>query len=175
MESNFDLDINNYTYEELIQFFKLNTDYTLTDLDKREIQLITEIKSINNSTYTSKYKFDIINFIKLGKDILISYFNEIQSNNEMRKNINRFVKNRDPNVGRIINPLAPHQSLQTQIIPDDSVNGYNYKTTTSVYVFNTAARENFFNSVATNCTFILPTKLKNVISISLSSTTVYLN
>ena len=35
MESNFDLDINNYTYEELIQFFKLNTDYTLTDVDKR--------------------------------------------------------------------------------------------------------------------------------------------
>jgi len=169
MESNFDLDINNYTYEELIQFFKLNTDYNLTDLDKRETQLITEIKSINNSIYTSKYKFDIINFIKLGKDILISYFNEIQSNNEMRKNINRFIKNRDPNVGRIINPLAPHQSLQTQIIPDNNVNGYNYKTTTSVYVFNTAARENFFNSLSTDSTYILPVKWKNVISISLAA------
>jgi hypothetical protein len=169
MDTNFDFDINNYTNNELLQFFKLNDNFTLDDLDKREIQLVTEIITINNSIYPAKHKFDIINFIKLGKDLLISYYHDLQSENELKKNENRFIKIKDPKIGKIINPLEPHQSLQTQIIPNDNINGYNYKTTTSVYVFNTIARENFFTTLATDSTYLLPVKWKNAISISLAS------
>ena len=170
MENNFDLDVNNYTSNDLIRFFKLENEYTLKDLDKKELELATEILSVNNTVYNPKYKFDIINFIKLAKEVLISYYHEMESNNEMRKNLNRIIASkRDPNVGRIINPLDPHQSLQTQIIPNENVNGYSYNTTTSVFVFNTTARENFFNSKSTDSIYMLPVKWKNVISISLSS------
>jgi hypothetical protein len=169
MDQNFDLDVNNYTIEELILFFKLNNNYSLHDLDKSEENITIDILS-SNEKYNSRYKFDIINFIKLAKDILKSYYNEIETNNQVSKNISRFLnKNTEPNVGRIINPFSPHQSLQSTIIPSNDINGYNYKTTTSIYVFNTAARDDYFTTVSTDTTFALPIKWKDVISISLAA------
>ena len=33
-------------------------------------------------------------------------------------------KNRDPRVGKIINPLSSHQTLEHSIIPSHDINGY---------------------------------------------------
>jgi hypothetical protein len=97
----------------------------------------------------------------------------METNREIKKNIERFVnKDKDPNVGRIINPLSEHQSLQHTIIPKESINGYNYDVMTSVYVFNTAGRNDFYITTGSDSTYDLPSKWKNVISISLSSITV---
>jgi len=171
METSFDLDVNNYTTNDLLQFFKLDPDFNMNDLNKKEELIVSDI--INVNTYSSKYKVDIIQFIKLSKDILISHYNEIEISNEMKRNFNRNLQtNKEPKVGRIINPLSPHQTLETQIIPNDGVNGYKYQTTTSVYVFNTCARENFFGSLSTDAIFYLPVKWKNAISISLTAATI---
>jgi hypothetical protein len=45
----FDFDINNYKIGELISFFKLPTKYTLTDLEKKEKEMTTQIISSNNA------------------------------------------------------------------------------------------------------------------------------
>ena len=170
MEDNFDLDVNNYTMEDLISFFKLENTFSIEDLFKKEQELAIEILSVNNKNYDSKYKFDIINFIKSATEILKSYHNELQSVKEIEKNVRRLVnKDKDPRVGKIINPFGAHQALENNIIPKDSINGYNYDVTTSIYVFNTAARNDYFTSLPSNCTFDLPIKWKDVISISLAS------
>jgi hypothetical protein len=172
MTTSFDLDVNNYTITDLIDFFKLNNDYTLNDLSEKEQIIISDIKS---TPYSSKSKNDIFEFVKQAKDMLVVYFNQTEITKDMRrayqKNINNYINN-EPKVGQIINPLSPHQSLETQIIPNNGVNGYNYQTTTSVYVFNTTARENFFGSLSTDAIFFLPVKWKNVISISLAATNI---
>ena len=173
MEPSFDLDINNYTTQDLLNFFKLEDNYSLEDLAKKEFDLATSILSVDNKKYNSKMKFDIINFIKLAKDLLISFKHDMETNNEIKKNIARFVnKDKDPNVGKIINPLDSHQALQHTIIPKESINGYNYDVMTSVYVFNTFGRNDFYTSTASNSTYDLPVKWKNVISIQLSSATI---
>jgi hypothetical protein len=173
MEPSFDLDINNYTTTDLMNFFKLEDNYSLEDLNKKEEKLATSILSVDNQKYNSKMKFDIINFIKLAKEILISFKGDMETNREIKKNIERYVnKDRDPNVGRIINPLDSHQSLQHSIIPKESINGYDYDVTTSVYVFNTFGRNDFYATTASNSTYDLPVKWKNVISISLSAATI---
>jgi hypothetical protein len=170
MEQNFDLDINNYSTIDLLSFFKLNDSYSLEDLYKREQDIINELLSNNDSEYSSKYKIDIINFIKSAKEILISFKNEIRRNNEINKNQERAInKNTDNNVGRIITPLDTHQVLQTHINPPHDIDGYNYDTNTSVYVFNTAARNDFFSTQSSHSTFDLPVDWKNVIQISLAS------
>ena len=173
METNFDLDINNYTTNDLINFFKLENNFSLDDLIKKEFDLVNELLLVNNLIYTPKQKFDIINFIKSGKDVLISFHNELNSINEIKKNINKFL-NEDEIIlaGKIINPLSEHQTLQHSNIPNDNINGYNYNITTSIYVFNTSARNDFYNTKAVNSTYELPIKWKNVISISLSSATI---
>ena len=173
MEPSFDLDINNYTSQDLMNFFKLEDNYSLEDLYKKEEKLAMSILSTDNKKYNSKMKFDIINFIKLAKDLLISFKHDMNTNKEIKKNIEKFVNSdRDPNTGRIINPLDSHQALQYTIIPKDSINGYNYDTTTSVYVFNTFGRNDFYSTSASNSTYDLPVKWKNVISIQLSSATI---
>jgi hypothetical protein len=167
MEKSVDLDVNNYNITDLVNFFKLNNEYSLLELDEREKEFVMDILS-NNNSYNSTYKFDIINFVKLAKDVLKSYYNDIETSKEVNKNISKLLKNNTPtNIGRIINPLSPHQSLQSTIIPPNEINGYNYKTTTSIYVFNTTARHDYFTSISTDSTFILPIKWKDVISISL--------
>lgn len=175
MESSFDLDVNNYSIDDLISFFKLENTFCLEDLVKKEFDLSTEILSVDNTTYSPKYKFDIINFIKSGKEVLTSFHNELKSITEIKKNINKLNKlNKDDplTIGQIINPLGQHQTLQHSIIPKDNINGYNYDVTTSVYVFNTSARNDFYNTKPVNSTYELPIKWKNVISITLSAVTI---
>ena len=173
MEPSFDLDINNYTSEDLLNFFKLENTFSLEELAKKEYELATNILSVDNKQYNSKMKFDIINFIKLAKDILISFKNDMETNKEIKKNIQKFVnKDADPRVGKIINPLSEHPSLENNIIPKDSINGYNYDVMTSIYVFNTVARNDFYKTTASNSTYDLAAKWKNVISISLSAATI---
>ena len=175
MESNFDLDINNYTTKDLLSFFKLDDNYSLEDLNNKGDKLANEILSVSNKKYQPKYKFDIINFIKLAKDVLISFHNDIETNKEITKNLERFVNNnkdKDNRVGKIINPLSEHQTLENTIIPKNSINGYEYKVITSIYVFNTVTRSNFFNTRATFSTYDLPVKWKNVLSIQLAAVTI---
>jgi hypothetical protein len=167
---NFDLNINNYSNEDLLHFFGLDENYNLENIEERVNKMIKEIFSVDNNSFDSKYKFDVINFIKTAQDVLVSFKKDMENNKEIKNNFNKFINSgRDPNVGRIINPLATHPALQRQIIPPDNIDGYNYNTTTAVYVFNTLARNDFYSSVASNSTFDLPLQWKNVISVSLSS------
>ena len=173
MEPSFDLDINNYTIDDLMKFLKLENTFSLEELAKKEYELATSILSVDNKQYNPKMKFDIINFIKLAKDLLISFKNDMENNKEIKKNIERFVnKDKDPRVGRIINPLSEHPTLENNIIPKESINGYDYDVMTSVYVFNTVARNDFYGTTASSSTYDLPVKWKNVISISLSAATI---
>ena len=170
MEASFDLDVNNYTTDDLIKFFKLDQTYTPPDLMKREEELATEILSMNNESYSAKHKFDIINFIKSAKEVLLLFYKDIESDIEIKKQAVKFLnRGRDVRTGKIINPLSSHPALETTDVPPEGINGYDYETNTSVYVFNTAGRNEFFNSEPSNSTFDLPIKWKNVISISLTS------
>jgi hypothetical protein len=170
MEKSFDLDINNYTVNELINFFKLENTFSINDLIEKEKELTSEILSSNNNfKFNSKYKFNLINFLKSAKDILTSYYYELETTDEINKNFERFNNPSTSKVGQILNPLAPHQALKETIISNEKINGYNYNTTTSNYAFNTTARNDFFLSTSSNSTYDLPIKWKNVISISLSS------
>jgi hypothetical protein len=173
MEANFDLDVNNYTMDDLIKFFKLENTFSLEDLFKKEEELAIEILSVDNKKYDSKYKFDIINFIKSAKEILKSFHGELQNVKEIKKNVERFLnKDKDPRVGKIINPLSSHQALEDTIIPHEGINGYGFDVITSVYVFNTGARNDFFTTPPSECTFDLPIKWRDVISISLASASI---
>jgi hypothetical protein len=173
MEQNFDLDINNYNTNDLLSFFKLDENYTFDELSTRELAIIKEVTKAN-SKYATKYKFDIVNFIKSAKEILISLKHELETNNEISKNTNKIAssvinKGRDDSVGKIINPLYVHPALEANINPPHSIDGYNYSTNTSVYVFNTAARNDFFTSSPASCVFDLPLNWTNVIQLTLTS------
>lgn len=172
----FDLDINNYTVSDLASFLKLSPNYDDAELKEREKTMTMSILSLQADT---TYKYDIIEFIK--KAVMVCSGDFRASELSKKNTINEL---RPPNpeeygthfgstfskggTGKILNPYSNRPALQTQSIPSQSTNGYNYNTFVTNYVFNTRFRENFFNSSSTNCTFVLPKTLKNVIAISLS-------
>ena len=169
MNSNFDLDINNYNTTDLLNFLKLKDNFDLNDIEQKTNEMTNELLFSNSNSSSSndkKYKTDIISFIKLAKDVLISTYNDLQNEIEINKN-QKF--NKANNLGRVINPLSVHQALQSHSIPNKSALPYKHNTIKSIYVFNTIARDNFFGSISVNCSFDLPIKLTNVISLTLSS------
>jgi hypothetical protein len=170
MDSSFDLDIHNYTPNDLIKFFKLEQSYTLNDLVGKVAELTKEILSPNNTSYKTTYKNDIIKFISEARDVLSLFKKEAETNNAIKENLDKFVNmNKDRRVGQIINPLDTHPVLETASNPTESINGYDYVVNNSVYVFNTAGRNDYFLSESSNATFDLPLKWRNVLSVSLVS------
>ena len=203
MSQDIDLDINNYTIRELINFFKLDEKYTINDLENKEGELISNILNVYSNSDIN-YRNEIIQFIKNGKLILygktVKQSNNNNNNSNSKKDTNDRnsenykIKSSTPstinesldaniinnsfipsnlgetynNVGKIINPMTSHPSLQRQSIPSTSTNGYNVKSNIANYVFNTRFRDNYFGTLSSNCSFTMPNTIKNVISISLS-------
>jgi hypothetical protein len=169
MSENFDFNIDNYSTDNLISFFKLNNNYDFEDLDKRAKKMTLSVVSSNSS---SKYKYELIEFIQKAQELLINIKND-DNDRIIKKNIKITDKKdenniRVDNVGKIINPLSSHPALQRQKIHSDTTNPYNYHTNTTNYIFNTLFRDDFFNTLPDNCSFTMPTTIKNVMAISLS-------
>jgi hypothetical protein len=167
MNQSLDLDIKNYSVDDLINFFKLDNNYNSEDLEERYKSLTVSILKLSQNL---QYKYDLIDFINNGKTVLLK--NITDENEEIIKTVkkdNNIVKDEyEETVGKILNPLTSHPSLQTQKINPNSSNSYNISTTTTNYIFNTLYRDNYFNTISNNCSFTLPFTIKNVTAISLS-------
>lgn len=170
-----DLDINNYTINDLQKFLSLPETYTLDDLNNNEKEKIITIIASNNINET--YKYEILQFINNAKKILSYKFDEPYNNSSNSNNSNnsnsKLIEDPPPmkinNIGKILNPLSNKQTLQTVSLPNNNISGYNIKVKTSSYMFNTQFRNNFFNSFSSSCEFTFPGKIKNVLSIKLSA------
>jgi hypothetical protein len=128
--------------------------------------------SVVSSNSSSKYKYELIEFIQKAQELLINVKND-DNDRIIKKNIKITDKKdenniRVDNVGKIINPLSSHPVLQRQKIHSDTTNSYNYHTNTTNYIFNTLFRDDYFNTVPDNCSFTMPNTIKNVMAISLS-------
>ena len=169
MSENFDFNIDNYSTDNLISFFRLHNNYDFKDLDKKAKEMTLSVVRSNSS---SKYKYELIEFIQKAQELLINVKND-DNDRIIKKNIKTSDKKDEKNtpadnVGKIINPLSSHPALQRQKIPTDTTNAYNYHTNTTNYIFNTLFRDDYFNTLPDNCSFTMPLTIKNVVAISLS-------
>ena len=189
--SNFDLDINNYTINDLKTFLKLPDRYNLTELSNACKGVI---KNISQSEQHMREKNNIILFVKKTKKILEYKFNnadtnqldneenaeieeieEIEENEENTDYIERvsysnMLQSRNTNPReKILLPLSNHQPLQSESIKPNNISGYGIKKNVVSYVFNTQLRDNYFNTIPSNCSFSLPTNIDNVLSVELTA------
>lgn len=182
MSKMIDLNIDNYSISDLIRFFKLNPLYSFLELNDGEKKMSNKIIS---SDYEPKYKYELLEFIKTAKKLLAAKIDDqsqTKQQNQNKKNITTqndvidknsipeddINSDKDTHLGKIINPGSNHPVLQTQHIPKNRVNGYASDTRVTNYIFNTLFRDDFENSWSTDCTFTLPKRLTNIISLTLS-------
>lgn len=177
-EQMFDLDINNYTINDLKSFLKLPNEYDLLELTNK-CEILT--KRINQSNQPMSQKKDINYFINKTKKILQYYLEKDDTEKEDTENTETIIKERvtqsnmlqtkygNP-IGKILLPMSSsHQPLQTHSINTNNISGYGINSTLVSYVFNTQLRDQYFYTTPSNCTFTLPTRLENVISVQLSA------
>lgn len=157
----FDLDINNYTKNDIISFFKLTPNFSAGELESHEKELR---HSILDSKYDAEYKDTILNFISKAKEVMRIYKRKQEYEDENEHNDDTY-----NNVGKVIMPLSRAQAMQTQSIPRNNINGYGINIYRQNYVFDTRYRDDFFQTSPTKCSFTLPIKLNNVIEMTLSA------
>jgi hypothetical protein len=167
MSNHFDFNIDNYSTEDLVGFFKLHNNYTIEELYKKERNMTLEIIG---SKSNPQYKIEIIEFIKKAQERLLEH--KMDENNKILSNkikAREYETDEYDNVGKILNPLSTsHQTLQGQKIISNTSNSYKNHLVTTNYIFNTIFRDDFFNTLPNDCSFTLPFTIKNVAGISLS-------
>ena len=187
MDNSFDLDISNYTIDDLLQFFKLETPYNIMEINNKYDFLKDNIvKKVTDI----QFKKRILIFINTAKNILQKNANNKGSgyveddslhdeNNIFNQTTtitagggNSFIINKDTtslndilNKTKYLNPIETYPSK----ISRGSLNILKKKSIMKTLSFNTLFRQNMLETSSTNSEFKLPFILKNVISLNLVS------
>ena len=173
---------------DLLDIFNLKQNYTANDLDTKEKEYIVNV--VSNSSDPQK-KYELLMFIDEAKNKLLENLKPHSNANYnysslpgvnpnqgvTNPNVNNDIYynygnngnngNNDIQIGQIINPHSDFPSMQFSNNAI-KINGYTDKKIITNYVFNTQYRDDYSRTISTNCSFTLPKKMSNVISIDLS-------
>lgn len=139
-----DLEITNYTIEQLESFFKLPPNYNEFIIKEKEEELQKKIKG--SDELSKKKKNDILTFLNEAKKLLL----------EKQRPI---IKHIDP-------PIV--HTKQEEIIPSD-LNPIERRITTKQLCIDTLFREKYDKTQSTDYIYKLPNPINNIVSIQLTS------
>ena len=175
----FDLNIKNYSKDELKEMFELPDYYDKNTIDLNENKLRQNI--INNQEIGIDFQKKILDFINEAKKILLeNIYEENKNNNHLVESINKalnsnydpqpvqIISNTDHMVQERIDPPPYQQSYPSQYFKG-IINPLKRKTREENLVIDTRFRENYYNSSPTNFNFQLPINIQNVLNMKLSA------
>lgn len=162
---NYDFNIDNYTHEELLDFFKIPED---------SIDELTITSRINNlmEKYNSSSNKDFFIFLNNSKTKLLSFVTKHKPPQQKPTNYDIIHSESNTNGGI-------HEITENKVIP--VVNTYNYKypdgvinpiekrIITKIINFDTLFRNNYYQTYASDYVWELPTQLNKVVSMSIAS------
>ena len=150
MTENYDINIDNYSDEELLKIIKINDTIENLSIDKINDQITIIISKLSNNN-----QVDLIDFItKAGEKI--------------KKSINKYKY--DKYSYPIINHSLPNavSNLPT-FYPQGKINPIEKRTITKVLNIDTVFRKNYNNTISTDFSWILNQPETNVVSMKVSS------
>ena len=171
MNSNFDLNLNNYTIIELEELFELPPNYDETIIEIKETKLRQHI--ISDKNVISSTKTNTLDFINKVKKKLCENLN---------KNINNFknIYNLDKTLDKsntidagstyiIEKPITPYTQSSPSEFYQGTINPLNKRILKKNINIDTRFRENYYTTLASNFHVNLPLKLSKVVSLQLSA------
>lgn len=178
----FDLNINNYTKNELLDLFELSPPYDKFTLEIKENKLKDNI--IKSNEIDEETKIKTINFILKVKNILLNNFNENYSVNGAEKNqeIDKdaiYESSYELKPTKLNDPSSDHmvqihqQEIYKASYPGEYfpgvINPLKKRTMKQNLNIDTRFRNNYYSSSATNFNVSLPLIINNVLTMQLSS------
>ena len=183
---NFDLDINNYSREELIQMFELPPNFDKNIVEIKETKLRDSIN--NNNEINKDTRVKTINFLTKAKNIILEGNKGIKgiksdSNSGIINNIDdvfgniyntsevslKQTKLEDVGGEHMIQLREPKSYVNSDpgsFFPGD-VNPIKKKTLQQMLNVDTKFRDNYFSSPSTNFNFHLPMQFNDVLEMNL--------
>jgi len=176
MNSNFDLNINNYTIKELEELFELPSNYDESIIEIQETKLRQNIISDRSIvTLTKNNTLDFINKVK--KTLTENLKKNLTSNTNVAKlaknweniyNINKTLERSDlVNAGStniIKREVTPYGQSSPSEFYQGTINPLNKRILRQNINIDTRFRENYYSTKSTNIMFTLPFRLEKVIS-----------
>jgi hypothetical protein len=176
---NFDLNIDNYTRDELIDMFELPSNFDKNIVEIKESKLRDTI--INNKDINKETQLETINFIVKAKNIILN--NNKQNKNETESafiNVlsdiynsqNQLKKTElvDKNEHMVqVNSVQPHLSSYPSEFFQGVINPIKKRTITKILNIDSRFRDNYYNTSSTNYSIALPTNFNDVLQIQLLS------
>jgi hypothetical protein len=172
----FDLNINNYTKQELSSLFDLPPNYDNSILEIKESKLRENI--MKNTEINKDTQIKTINFLVKAKNILLNNYTQ-EKNTPLQEKIIDFynssyelksTKLEDQEEHMVqVRPDKPYlSSFPSEFFPG-IINPLKKRTIKKNLNIDTRFRENYFSSPSTNFNFALPIHFDNVLQMQLTS------
>ena len=175
----FDLNINNYSREELISMFDLPNNFDKNIVDIKETRLVESIK--NNTEINQDTKLKTINFILKAKNIILNE-NRVQNStqtNSLQKKIEEFYNSSYKLKTSNLLDTQEHMlqvreekpylsSFPSEFFPG-IINPLKKRTIRRNLNIDSRFRDNYYTTQASNFNVILPTNINDVLQMQLSA------
>jgi len=173
----FDLNINNYTRDELIDMFQLPSNFDKNILEINETKLKDSI--LNNKKIKRDTQTKTIDFISKAKEIILNQTIQSQRGNKLINKLEDFYNTSfelkktnllDTNEYMIQDRQdKPYLSSYPSEFFTGVINPIKKRTLKKILNIDSRFRDNYYSSASTNYNIILPTNFNNVLQIQLSS------
>lgn len=180
-DGDFDLDIKNYSINDIEYFFGLdaNPNYSADDIEQREYEIRTQL--FNGGDFNTKFKRTFVEFISAAKRRLInrkimpniaqpttipSNSHQLDAPNFQMKVENQSLS-RDPEL--LAHSDAPYIYSNPSEFFQGALNPLNTRILNKSLTIDTKFRENIDTSTSSDFIVQLPTKLLRVVSLQLTS------
>ena len=178
MDTNFDLNIDNYTIKELEELFELPSSYDESIIEMKEIKLRENIisdRSILSSTKNMTLDFinDVKKRLKANQKSNLNPISKLAKNWENIYNIDKSLKKSDVvdagNTNIIKREVTPYGQSSPSEFYQGTINPLNKRILRQIINIDTRFRENYYASSSSNFHVDLPLKLSKVVSLQLSA------
>jgi hypothetical protein len=181
MNSNFDLNIKNYTIKELEDLFELPSNYDESIIEIQETKLRQNI--ISDRSIVALTKNNTLDFInKIKKTLVDNLKSNLTPNTNVAKlaknwekiyNINKTLESSDlvdsGSTNIIKRPVTPYGQSSPSEFYQGSINPLNKRILRQNINIDTRFRDNYYTTTASNFHVDLPLRLTEVVSLQLSA------
>ena len=177
---NFDLNIENYTRNELIEMFELPPNFDRNIIEIKETKLRDNI--VNNNQLNKETKVQTINFLTKAKNIILNENEQPEKNNILQNQIDIFKNLYNTNYELKSSKLEDSSEHTVQVrenrpfalsYPSEFfpgiINPLKKRTIKKNLNIDTRFRDNYYSSPSTNFNLQLPLSINNVLQMQLSS------
>jgi hypothetical protein len=174
---NFDLNIDNYTKDELINMFELPNNFDKNIIEIQETKLKESI--LNNSEIKKETKIKTINFLVKAKNIILNNSPKQNTSTTLQQKIEDFynssydlktsqLEDQDEHMVQIRKDKPYLSSSPSEFFPG-IINPLKKRTIKKNLNIDTKFRENYYSCPSTNFNFTLPINMNDVIQMQLAA------